>query len=112
MISRRSLRMSGTDGISEWSGPARQEKRGPAVSRRAVRAARLNLMTGRVGLAVRDAAPAVLSKAAPSLFLRGFDGVADRRPPGRPSGADLDGSGAPRMLAADHGRRGPEENTP
>ena len=75
-------------------------------------AARLNLMTGRVGLAVRDAAPAVLSKAAPSLFLRGFDGVADRRPPGRPSGADLDGSGAPRMLAADHGRRGPEENTP
>ncbi len=83
-----------------------------AVSRRAVRVARLNLMTGRVGPAVQDTALAALSKAAPSLFLRGFDGVADWLPPGGPSGADGDGSGAPRMLAADHGRRGPEENTP
>ncbi|CAM5360293.1 hypothetical protein SALBM217S_02047 [Streptomyces griseoloalbus] len=83
-----------------------------AVARRAVRTARLNLRTGRVGTVVRDAGLAALAKAAPSLFLRGFDGVADWRPPGGPSGAAGDGSGAPRMLAADHGRRGPEENTP
>ncbi|MFD6034202.1 FAD-dependent monooxygenase [Streptomyces griseoincarnatus] len=84
-----------------------------AVTRRAVRAARLNVLTtGRVGTAVRNSALAALSKAAPSLLLRGFDGVADWRPPGGPSGADGDDSGAPRMLAADHGRRGPEENTP
>ncbi|MEU0915576.1 FAD-dependent monooxygenase [Streptomyces althioticus] len=84
-----------------------------AVTRRAVRAARLNVLTtGRAGIAVRNSALAALSKAAPSLLLRGFDGVADWRPPGGPSGAEGDGSGAPRMLAADHGRRGPEENTP
>ncbi|NEC50728.1 monooxygenase, partial [Actinospica acidiphila] len=81
--------------------------------RRAVRAARLNVLTtGRAGTAVRNSALAALSKVAPSLFLRGFDGVADWRPPGGPSGADGDGSGAPRKLAADHTRRGPEENTP
>ena len=112
MISGRSLRMSRIEGISAWYEPATQEKTRPAVARRAVRAARLDPLTGRVGPAVRDTAPAALSKAAPSLFLCGSDGVAGRRPPGGPSGAGGGGSGAPRMLAADHGRRGPEENTP
>ncbi|MFI8171467.1 FAD-dependent monooxygenase [Streptomyces sp. NPDC085931] len=55
-----------------------------AVARRAVRVARLNLMTGRTAIAVRDTAMAALSKAGPALFLRGFDGIADWRPPQRP----------------------------
>ncbi|MDN3248069.1 FAD-dependent oxidoreductase [Streptomyces sp. ZSW22] len=55
-----------------------------AVARRAVKVARLNLMTGRAGVAVRDAAIAVLSKAGPALFLRSFDDIADWRPPQSP----------------------------
>ncbi|ANB05196.1 monooxygenase [Streptomyces ambofaciens] len=55
-----------------------------AVARQAVRIARLNLMTGRVGTAVRDTAIAGLSKVRPALFLRGFDGIADWRPPQPP----------------------------
>ncbi|WP_395572451.1 FAD-dependent monooxygenase [Streptomyces sp. BK79] len=55
-----------------------------AVARQAVRVARLNLMTGRAGTAVRDTVLTALSKAGPALFLRGFDGIADWRPPQRP----------------------------
>ncbi|MGC0209500.1 FAD-dependent monooxygenase [Streptomyces levis] len=55
-----------------------------AVARRAVRVARLNLRTGRAGIAVRNTAMAALSKAAPGLFLRGFEDIADWRPPQRP----------------------------
>ncbi|MCT9143907.1 FAD-dependent oxidoreductase [Streptomyces violarus] len=55
-----------------------------AVARKAVRVARLNLMTSRAGIAVRDTAVAALSKAGPALFLRGFDGIADWRPPHQP----------------------------
>ncbi|KFG76693.1 FAD-dependent monooxygenase [Streptomyces mutabilis] len=55
-----------------------------AVARRAVKVARLNLMTGRAGVAVRDAVIAALSKAGPALFLRSFDGIADWRPPQSP----------------------------
>ncbi|MGW6292150.1 FAD-dependent monooxygenase [Streptomyces sp. NPDC055058] len=55
-----------------------------AVARQAVRAARLNLMTNRAGIAVRDHALAVLAKAAPGLALRTFDGIADWRPPQQP----------------------------
>ncbi|WP_369181263.1 FAD-dependent oxidoreductase [Streptomyces mutabilis] len=55
-----------------------------AVARRAVKVARLNLMTGRAGVAVRDAAIAALSKTGPALFLRSFDDIADWRPPQSP----------------------------
>ncbi|KOT37083.1 monooxygenase [Streptomyces caelestis] len=55
-----------------------------AIARRAVRVARVNMGTGRVGTAVRDNALAALSKAAPALFLRGFEGIADWRPPQQP----------------------------
>ncbi|AQS70724.1 monooxygenase [Streptomyces pactum] len=55
-----------------------------AVVRQAVKVARLNLMTSRAGAAVRDTAITVLSKAGPALFLRGFDGIADWRPPQAP----------------------------
>ncbi|GGP95729.1 monooxygenase [Streptomyces griseomycini] len=53
-----------------------------AIARQAVRVARLNMMTGRFASAVRDNAIAALSKAGPALLLRGFDGIADWRPPG------------------------------
>ncbi|MFE2282273.1 FAD-dependent monooxygenase [Streptomyces sp. NPDC059454] len=55
-----------------------------AIARRAVRVARLSMRTGRVGTVVRDNALAALSKAAPALFLRGFEGIADWRPPQQP----------------------------
>ncbi|EPJ37639.1 putative FAD-dependent urate hydroxylase [Streptomyces afghaniensis 772] len=55
-----------------------------AVARQAVKVARLNLMTSRVGTVVRDTALAALSKAGPALFLRSFDGIADWRPPQQP----------------------------
>ncbi|MEU3102371.1 FAD-dependent monooxygenase [Streptomyces griseoflavus] len=83
-----------------------------AITRRAVRTARLTMGTGRLGTVVRDHTLAALSKAAPALFLRGFDGIADWRPPGGAARTSGSGSGGGRMLAADHGRRGPEENTP
>ncbi|MFC9929078.1 FAD-dependent monooxygenase [Streptomyces sp. NPDC127190] len=51
------------------------------IARRAVKVARVNLARGRAAVAVRDTAVAVLSKAGPALFLRGFDGIADWRPP-------------------------------
>ncbi|MFI2373944.1 FAD-dependent monooxygenase [Streptomyces sp. NPDC018964] len=54
------------------------------IARRAVRVARFNLMTDRVGVAVRDQAVAALSKAGPALLLRGFDSIADWRPPRQP----------------------------
>ncbi|MFB6638696.1 FAD-dependent monooxygenase [Streptomyces chartreusis] len=59
-----------------------------AVARQAVRVGRLNMMTGRAGIAVRNTALAAVSKAAPLLFLRGFEGIADWRPPQAPYAAD------------------------
>ncbi|MFG1668488.1 FAD-dependent monooxygenase [Streptomyces sp. Y7] len=58
-----------------------------AVARRAVRVGRLNMMTGRTAIAVRNTALAAVSKAAPLLFLRGFEGIADWRPPQAPYAA-------------------------
>ncbi len=55
-----------------------------AVARQAVKVARLNLMTNRAGIAVRNTTLAALSKVAPALFLRGFEDIADWRPPQRP----------------------------
>ncbi|CCK31643.1 monooxygenase [Streptomyces davaonensis JCM 4913] len=55
-----------------------------AIARQAVKVARLNLMTSRAGIAVRDALVAAVSKAGPGLVLRGFDGIADWRPPQPP----------------------------
>ncbi|CAL9391610.1 Aurachin C monooxygenase_isomerase [Streptomyces sp. enrichment culture] len=83
-----------------------------AIARQAVKVARLNMMTGRFGSAVRDNAIAALSKAGPALFLRGFDGIADWRPPGGTGRSGEAGNGGSRMLAADHGRQRSKENTP
>jgi 2-polyprenyl-6-methoxyphenol hydroxylase-like FAD-dependent oxidoreductase len=54
------------------------------IAGQAVRIARLNMTTSRAGMAVRNAAMAALSAAGPALFLRGFDGIADWRPPQQP----------------------------
>ncbi|MEU6179991.1 FAD-dependent monooxygenase [Streptomyces coeruleorubidus] len=83
-----------------------------AIARQALKVARLNLMTSRAGIAVRDTAMAALSKAGPALFLRGFDGIADWRPPGGTARSSEAESGGRRMLRADPGRQPLEENTP
>lgn len=45
-------------------------------------------MDNRAGIAPRNTAITALSTAGPALFLRGFDGIADRRPPQRPYASD------------------------
>ncbi|MFF4548837.1 FAD-dependent monooxygenase [Streptomyces sp. NPDC001435] len=52
-----------------------------AVARRAVKVARLDMTGNRAVIAVRNTTLAALALAAPALFLRGFDGIADWRPP-------------------------------
>ncbi|KOV72218.1 MULTISPECIES: FAD-dependent oxidoreductase [unclassified Streptomyces] len=52
-----------------------------AIARQAVRVARLNMAGNRAVVAVRNTVIAALSQAGPALFLRGFDGIADWRPP-------------------------------
>jgi hypothetical protein len=44
-------------------------------------------------VAVRDTALAALSLPGPALFLRGFDGIADRRPPQPPYASVVSGTG-------------------
>ncbi|WP_369167607.1 FAD-dependent monooxygenase [Streptomyces sp. R28] len=73
-----------------------------AIARRAVKVGRLNMTTGRTAIAVRNAAMAGLSKAAPSLLLRGFAGIADWRPPQAPYAAG-------KAPAGNHQRRTPRE---
>jgi 2-polyprenyl-6-methoxyphenol hydroxylase-like FAD-dependent oxidoreductase len=58
-----------------------------AVTRQAVRVARANMMSNRAGIAVRNTVIAALSKARPELLLRGFDDIADWRPPQSPYAA-------------------------
>ncbi|MGW1954589.1 FAD-dependent monooxygenase [Streptomyces sp. NPDC001920] len=58
-----------------------------AIARRAVKVGRLGMMRGRTGVAVRNTATAALSKAAPLLFLRGFEDIAGWRPPQAPYAA-------------------------
>jgi 2-polyprenyl-6-methoxyphenol hydroxylase-like FAD-dependent oxidoreductase len=64
-----------------------------AVARQAVKIARLNMTGNRVLMAVRDTAITALSMAGPALFLRGFDGIADWRPPRPPYAAVQAGAG-------------------
>ncbi|MFF4658318.1 FAD-dependent monooxygenase [Streptomyces sp. NPDC001381] len=58
-----------------------------AVARKAVRTARLTMTAHPVAVALRDTAITALSAAAPALLLRGFDGIADWRPPQPPYAA-------------------------
>ncbi|MFE6335013.1 FAD-dependent monooxygenase [Streptomyces sp. NPDC057798] len=61
-----------------------RQPRATAIARQSVRTARLDLMTNRAGILVRNALIAAVSKAAPGLLLRGFAGIADWRPPQPP----------------------------
>ncbi|MEU6218524.1 FAD-dependent monooxygenase [Streptomyces sp. NPDC047022] len=74
------------DGLAAYT--ADRLPRTTAITRRAVRAARLTMTTGRVPIAVRNASITAVSKAAPALLLRGFDGIADWRPPRQPHASD------------------------
>ncbi|MFK4146073.1 FAD-dependent monooxygenase [Streptomyces sp. NPDC004065] len=58
-----------------------------AIARQAVRIARVAMVGGRAGTALRDTAIAALSRARPALLLRGFEGIADWRPPQPPYAA-------------------------
>ncbi|MFI1972404.1 FAD-dependent monooxygenase [Streptomyces cinnamoneus] len=53
------------------------------VVRRSARTARMALLSGAPAVALRDTAIATVSHLAPGLLLRGFDGIADWRPPVR-----------------------------
>ncbi|WP_327715757.1 FAD-dependent monooxygenase [Streptomyces sp. NBC_00490] len=64
-----------------------------AIARQAVRIGRLNMTQNRALMAVRDSAIAALSLAGPALFLRGFDGIADWRPPQPPYASVVSGAG-------------------
>ncbi|MFJ4754538.1 FAD-dependent monooxygenase [Streptomyces sp. NPDC088763] len=75
-----------------------------AIARQAVRVARLNMMTGRAAVAVRNTALATVSKAAPLLFLRGFEGIADWRPPQAPYAAPKTPDGNPPRSTPREGR--------
>jgi 2-polyprenyl-6-methoxyphenol hydroxylase-like FAD-dependent oxidoreductase len=64
-----------------------------AIARRAVQVARLNMTSNRAAMAVRNTAVAALTKAGPNLLLRGFDSIADWRPPQPPYAAVEAGAG-------------------
>jgi hypothetical protein len=51
------------------------------------------MTSNRALMAVRDTAIAILSPAGPALFLRGFDGIADWRPPQPPYASVVSGVG-------------------
>ncbi|MFJ9809679.1 FAD-dependent monooxygenase [Streptomyces sp. NPDC101158] len=52
-----------------------------AIVRKAARTGRLALLSARPAVALRDAAVTAVSRFGPGLLLRGFDGIADWRPP-------------------------------
>ncbi|WP_329341586.1 FAD-dependent monooxygenase [Streptomyces sp. NBC_00663] len=64
-----------------------------SIARQAVRIARLNMTSSRALAAVRNTSIAALSLTGPALFLRGFDGIADWRPPQPPYASVVSGTG-------------------
>ncbi|GGX67679.1 hypothetical protein GCM10010515_39010 [Streptomyces fructofermentans] len=74
------------DALAAYS--AGRRPRTTAIARKAVSAARLNMVRGRLGTALRDAVVAAVSTAAPAVLLRSFDGIADWRPPRSPYASD------------------------
>ncbi|MFE0456484.1 FAD-dependent oxidoreductase [Streptomyces sp. NPDC058914] len=73
------------DGLAAYT--ADRLPRTTAISRQAVRVARLNMTSNRALMAVRDTAMVALSAVGPALLLRGFEGIADWRPPQAPYAA-------------------------
>lgn len=66
-----------------------------AVVRQATRTGRMALLGGAGAVAVRDALITGVSRLAPGIVLRGFDGIADWRPPGGTYAAGADRTTAP-----------------
>ncbi|MFF5498739.1 FAD-dependent monooxygenase [Streptomyces aquilus] len=64
-----------------------------SIARQAVRISRLNMTGSRALTAVRDTAITALSQVGPALLLRGFDGIADWRPPQSPYAPVVSGTG-------------------
>jgi 2-polyprenyl-6-methoxyphenol hydroxylase-like FAD-dependent oxidoreductase len=52
-----------------------------AIVRKAARTGRLALLSAPAAVALRDGLIAAVSRFGPGLVLRGFDGIADWRPP-------------------------------
>ncbi|WP_306185645.1 FAD-dependent monooxygenase [Streptomyces sp. MK5] len=88
-LSPSRLRSSGGTPIADdlAAYTAARLPRTTAITRQAVRVARANMMSNRAGTAVRNTLIAALSKVRPELLLRGFDGIADWRPPQPPYAA-------------------------
>ncbi|MFI6345351.1 FAD-dependent oxidoreductase [Streptomyces sp. NPDC050560] len=63
---------------------AARRPRTTAMARKAVAAGRLALLRPRPAVALRNGALWLLSRTGPAFFLRGFDGIADWRPPQAP----------------------------
>ncbi|MFE5734012.1 FAD-dependent monooxygenase [Streptomyces sp. NPDC056528] len=56
-----------------------------AVVRKAARTGALTMLSARPAVALRSALVVAASRLGPGLLLRGFDGIADWRPPGEPA---------------------------
>ncbi|MEU9577388.1 FAD-dependent monooxygenase [Streptomyces chilikensis] len=67
------------DGLPAYT--AARLPRTSALVTKAVRTARLAMLANRPAAALRDAAIAAVSRTGPAFFVRGFDGIADWRPP-------------------------------
>ncbi|WP_166028775.1 FAD-dependent monooxygenase [Streptomyces chilikensis] len=67
------------DGLPAYT--AARLPRTSALVTKAVRTARLAMLANRPAAALRDAAIATVSRTGPAFFVRGFDGIADWRPP-------------------------------
>ncbi|MCX2183736.1 FAD-dependent monooxygenase [Streptomyces sp. SKN60] len=82
-----------------------------ALVRKAARTGRLALLSARPAVALRDAAVTAVSRFGPGLVLRGFDGIADWRPPtdarpntGRPEGSPAAGPTGDPAASPTHSR--------
>lgn len=66
------------------------------IVRRATRTSRLALLCGGPPVAARNALIRGVSRLGPGIVPRGFDGIADRRPPGWTYAAGAEQTAAPR----------------
>ncbi|WP_405636743.1 FAD-dependent monooxygenase [Streptomyces sp. NBC_00056] len=66
---------------------AARRPRTTAVARKAVAVGRVNMLSNRPAMALRNTLIAALDRTGPAVMLRGFDEIADWRPPQRPYAA-------------------------
>ncbi|GAA2332793.1 FAD-dependent monooxygenase [Streptomyces cuspidosporus] len=65
------------------------------IVRRSALSSRMPALSSAPAVALRDAVVAAVSRLVPGLLLRGFDGIADWRPPGPRQGRARQGPGGP-----------------